>query len=411
MELAIRNAHLRGRTSLVDILIRDGVIASIEQDKHTTADHELDAEGRLALPGFVDAHIHLDKALLGEKMRANPSWSINEGIEITNEFKRQYDPSEVSHRAVRVMREALRNGTTTLRTFVDIGTIGGVAGLEGLLLARDAMAGLLDVQIVAFPQEGIVRDPGADKLLDKALKMGADVVGGMPGWEYTDADAHEHIDICFELAKRHDRDIHMIVDPADDPNSRSLEYLAIKTLREGWQGRVSTSWDALGSYNDAYAAKVIELVKAADISVLCNTHVTLMFYGREGPYPKPRGGTRIQQLLDAGVNVAAGQDDVNDPYYPFGKPDLLEVAFFMSHVAYLTMVPRELEIVIDMITVNAARALRLSNYGIAEGNSADIVVVDAPSVHEALRTRADRRAVVKAGRIVFESRPPAELLV
>lgn len=411
MDLAIRNARLRGRANLVDILARDGVIAGIEEGKHPAADRELDAEGRLALPGFVDSHIHLDKSLLGEKMRENPSWSINEGIEITNEFKRNYDPAEVSNRAVRVMREALRNGTTTLRTFVDIGTIGRLAGLEGVFLAREAMRDLMDVQIVAFPQEGIIRDPGADSFMDEALKMGADVVGGMPGWEYTDADAHEHIDICFELAKRYDRDIHMIVDPADDPNSRSLEYLAIKTLREGFQGRVSTSWDAIGSYNDAYAAKVIELVKSADISILCNTHVTLMFYGREAPYPKPRGGTRIQQLLAAGVNVAAGQDDVNDPYYPFGKPDLLEVAFFMSHVAYLTKVPSELDTVIDMITVNAARALGLSNYGIAEGNPANIVVVDAPSVHEALRTRADRRAVVKSGRVVFESRPSAELLV
>lgn len=409
MDLAIRNARVRGHRDLVDVIVEDTRIAAVGPRLGGSARAEVDAGGRLLAPGFVNLHLHADKALLGEVMRPNVSGTLPEAIEITNEFKRAYDPKEVAARAVRVLEEGVGHGTTFVRLFADVGTIGGLRAAQGLLLAREQMRGLCRVEVVAFPQEGILRDPGAAELLDAALSEGCDVVGGLPWYEYTDADAREHIDICFRLATRHRRDIHMLVDDTDDPNSRSLEYLAWKTMREGWQGRVTASHcGAMAAYNDVYAAKVIDMVVAAGITISVNAHINLVCSGRIDREPRRRGIARVKELLARGVNVISSQDDVNDPYYPFGKPDQLEVALMMAHTAQLTM-PQELEVVFDMVTTNAARAARLEDYGIAPGRRADLVVVDAPSVHEALRTQPVRRHVFAEGREVARATLSREL--
>ena len=410
MNLLIRNARLRGQDQLVDIGIESGRIAAIAPKLTASAKQEIDAAGDLLVPGFVNLHLHADKALLGEVMRPNVSGTLPEAIEITNDFKRKYDPSEVAQRAGRVLETGIRNGTTLFRLFADVGTIGGLRGAQGLLLARENYRGYCDIQVVAFPQEGIVRDPGAAELLDEAIKQGCDVVGGLPWYEYTDEDAREHIDICFDLAKRHDRDIHMLVDDTDDANSRSLEYLALKTMREGFHGRVTASHcGAMAGYNDVYAAKVIDMVATANVTISSNTHINLVCSARIDREPKRRGIARIKELLARGVNVIASQDDVDDPYYPFGKPDQLEVALMMAHTAQLTM-PHELEQVFDMVTANAARAARLSDYGIAPGKKADLVVLGAPSVRAALRLQPPRRHVIKDGVEVARTTVTEEIL-
>src|SRR3984893_2855395 len=410
LNLLIRNARLRGQDQLVDIGIESGRIAAIAPKLTASAKQEIDAAGDLLVPGFVNLHLHADKALLGEVMRPNVSGTLPEAIEITNDFKRKYDPSEVAQRAGRVLETGIRNGTTLFRLFADVGTIGGLRGAQGLLLARENYRGYCDIQVVAFPQEGIVRDPGAAELLDEAIKQGCDVVGGLPWYEYTDEDAREHIDICFDLAKRHDRDIHMLVDDTDDANSRSLEYLALKTMREGFHGRVTASHcGAMAGYNDVYAAKVIDMVATANVTISSNTHINLVCSARIDREPKRRGIARIKELLARGVNVIASQDDVDDPYYPFGKPDQLEVALMMAHTAQLTM-PHELEQVFDMVTANAARAARLSDYGIAPGKKADLVVLGAPSVRAALRLQPPRRHVIKDGVEVARTTGTQEIL-
>jgi cytosine/creatinine deaminase len=410
LNLLIRNARLRGQDQLVDIGIESGRIAAIAPKLAASAKQEIDAVGDLLVPGFVNLHLHADKALLGEVMRPNVSGTLPEAIEITNDFKRKYDPSEVAQRAGRVLETGIRNGTTLFRLFADVGTIGGLRGAQGLLLARENYRGYCDIQVVAFPQEGIVRDPGAAELLDEAIKQGCDVVGGLPWYEYTDEDAREHIDICFDLAKRHDRDIHMLVDDTDDANSRSLEYLALKTMREGFHGRVTASHcGAMAGYNDVYAAKVIDMVATANVTISSNTHINLVCSARIDREPKRRGIARIKELLARGVNVIASQDDVDDPYYPFGKPDQLEVALMMAHTAQLTM-PHELEQVFDMVTANAARAARLSDYGIAPGKKADLVVLGAPSVRAALRLQPPRRHVIKDGVEVARTTVTQEIL-
>jgi cytosine deaminase len=230
------------------------------------------------------------------------------------------------------------------------------------------------------------------------------VVGGLPWYERIDRDVQAHVDFCFELANRTGKDIHMLADDTDDPYSRSLEYLAVRTIEEGYQGRVSASHcGALAAYDDNHAERVIGLVREAEISIASNTQISLVLDGRNDRGLVRRGITRVRELLDAGVNVMSAQDDVKDPYYPFGKPDQLEVAQYTAHVAQLTY-PPELETVFDMVTVNAAKAMRLEGYGVEPGCRADLVLIGAPNVHEALRMVPPRRYVFYGGRLMSERR-------
>jgi len=410
MNFVIRNARVRGQKQNVDIAIDGKKISAVGPKLPAHGQKEIDGRGNLVLSGLFNLHYHADKCLLGEIMRPNVSGTLPEAIEITNDFKRKYDPAEVAGRAVRTIKQGVINGTAFFRLFCDVGTIGGLRAARGLLLARDQMKEYCRIQVVAFPQEGIARDPGAAELMEEAIKEGCDVVGGLPWYEYTDEDARQHIDICFAMAKKHDLDIHMLVDDTDDPNSRSLEYLALKTMRERFNGRVTASHcGAMAGYNDFYAAKVVDMVATAGITISVNAHINLVCSARLDREPKRRGTARVKELLARGVNVVTSQDDVNDPYYPFGKPDPLECAVMLAHVAQLTL-PHELEQVMDTITVNAARAARVSDYGIAPGMSADLVVVDAPSVHEALRLQPPRLYVFRDGREVARSAMSQELL-
>ena len=410
MNFVIRNARLRGQKQNVDIAIDAKKISAVGPKLPARGQKEIDAKGNLVLSGLFNLHYHADKCLLGEIMRPNVSGTLPEAIEITNDLKRKYDPTEVAGRAVRTIKQGVINGTTFFRLFCDVGTIGGLRAARGLLLARDQMKEYCRIQVVAFPQEGIARDPGAAELMEEAIKEGCDVVGGLPWYEYTDEDARQHIDVCFAVAKKHDLDIHMLVDDTDDANSRSLEYLALKTMRERFNGRVTASHcGAMAGYNDFYAAKVVDMVATAGITISVNAHINLVCSGRLDREPKRRGTARVKELLARGVNVITSQDDVNDPYYPFGKPDPLECAVMLAHVAQLTL-PHELEQVMDMITINAARAARVSDYGIAPGTTADLVVVDAPSEHEALRLQPPRLYVFKDGREVARSTMSQELL-
>ncbi|HZP78823.1 MAG TPA: amidohydrolase family protein [Pseudolabrys sp.] len=410
MDTIIRNARLRDRKETVDIGIEKDRIAALEAKLSAKARAEVDAAGSLVLPGLFNLHFHADKCLLGEIMRPNVSGTLPEAIEITNDFKRKYDPAEVAARAMRALDIGVKNGTSFFRLFADVGTIGGLRAARGLIIAREKFKPYCDVQVVAFPQEGIARDPGAAELLDEAMREGCDIVGGLPWYEYTDADAREHIDICFEIAKRYDRDIHMLVDDTDDPNSRSLEYLAVKTMRENFHGRVAASHcGAMASYNDVYAAKIVDMIATAGVTISVNAHINLVCSSRIDHEPKRRGIARVKEMLARGVNVVTSQDDVNDPYYPFGKPDPIECVSMIAHVAQLTL-PHELQQAMAMITENAAKAARVSDYGVAPGKRADLVVVGAPSVHEAIRLQPPRPHVFKRGRPVARSTMSQELL-
>jgi cytosine/creatinine deaminase len=400
MSIVIRQATIRGKEGLWDVAIHHDRIEHVERNlPKQDGEETIQADGHLLSPGFVNPHIHLDKTLLGEIMRPNQSFSFQEALEITWEHKRTYELDEVVDRALRVVKMAVENGTTCLRAFADVDTIGGLKPVEALLELKKRCQHFIDIEVCAFPQEAIIRDPGTYNLLVQAMEMGADVIGGLPWFEMTDEDAKEHIDLVFEIAKKYDVDIHMLIDDTDDANSRSLEALAVKTLRENYQGRVSASHcGALAAYNQTYAAKVIDLVKAADIHIVSNPHISLVLAGRRDQEPVRRGITRVKQLLEAGVNVCSGQDDVNDPYYPFGRASQMEVALFMAHTAHLTF-PHEIEKVFDMITINAARAMRLQDYGIEPGNKADLVLLPAKDAAGALRQQVPPLYVIKNGKI------------
>lgn len=409
MDLIVRNARVRGETALRDIAVEAGRIVAIAPALPARAPREIDAAGRLATPPLVNPHVHLDKALLGDVMRPNVSQTLEEAIAITWDFKRAYTEEDIVRRAGAVVEMAVRQGILAIRAFADVDTVGGLMPVRGLLAARERYRDLVRMEVVAFPQEGVLRDPGTEALMREAMALGADVVGGLPWYEMTDQDARAHIDLAFAIAKAHDADIHMLVDDTDDPNSRSLEYLAVKTLREGYGGRVSASHcGALAAYNDVYAAKVIGLVKQAGISIVSNPHISLVLAGRRDREPVRRGITRVRELLRAGVNVASGQDDVNDPYYPFGRASQLEVALFMAHTAHLTY-PDELETVFDMVTINAARVLRLQGYGLAVGNGGDLLVWDAATVKEALTKQLPPAYVIRDGRVVVKTAIQSEL--
>jgi cytosine deaminase len=316
---------------------------------------------------------------------------------------------DVKARAGRALEMAVSTGTTLVRGFADVDAIGGLTAVRALLDLKREYADLLDLQVVAFPQEGLIRHPPARDLLGEALRLGADVLGGFPWFEHL--DDHAHVDAIFELAKRHDVQIHMLVDDApEDPTTRNLEYLAVKTIAEGYQGRVCASHAcALSSYPDYHARRVIRLVKAAGITIVTNPHISLMLKNREDRQPVPRGITRVKELVRAGASVVVGHDDVLDPFYPRGRCDMLEVASFAAHAAHLSL-PEELELVYDMAGEPAARALGVEDHQLAVGLPANIVVLDAPTVAEALRRQGPRCLVVKGGRIVFESRTESRLL-
>ena len=404
MDLVLRRARLRRTDGLHDVGIHHGRIVAVEPVLAEDAGESLDVAGRLLLPGFVNIHLHLDKVLFGERTGQDQAGTVEEGFRRTWAFKQGYTVEDVRDRALEVLRIALAHGTTALRMLADVDTHAGLTAARGLLAAREAFAPYMTLQLVAFPQEGIFCHPGAERLMREAMELGADVVGGLPWVESTEEDQRRHIDVCFELAKERDADIHMLVDDTLDPSSRTLEYLAVKTMREGYRGRVAASHCcALGVYDAYHAARVIDLVRAAGVTIVSNAHISLVDQGQRLPEPRPRGITRVRELLAAGANVATGQDDVDDPYYPFGKPDQLEVAWMMAHVAQLTD-RAGMEMVIDLVTDNPARAMRLDGYGLEPGAWADLVVLDARSVHEALRFQPDRAYVLRRGRVVAQTR-------
>ncbi len=410
MNLIVRNCKLKDQTGLKDVGIEGEKIVAVEDHIPVAAPHEIDARGRLTTPAFIDPHIHLDKTLIADVVRPNTSGTLREAIEIIWEKKARYTVEEIVERAGKTIMMSAQNGTTRMRTHVDVDTIGGLTPLKGLLEARERYRDIMDIEIAAFPQEGILKDPGCEDLMWEAMELGADVVGGMPANEIAPEDSRRHIEICFRIAAKFNADIDMHVDETDDPFYRTLEMLADQTVANGWQGRVTAGHTcALASYDDHYANYVIEKVKQAELHMITNPATNLMLQGRLDHQPKRRGITRVKELLEAGVNVSFGQDCVRDTFYPFGQADMLEVALITAHSAHMSL-PLEVDKVFEMMTVNAARLLRLKDYGIAPGCRADIVVLDAREPGDAIRFRPDRLHVLRRGRLIAQNKTNRELL-
>ncbi len=397
-DLVIHDARVDG--ARVDIGIAGERVAEVGAELEGPA---LDAGGRLVAPAFVQPHIHLDKVRTGPLLGPNRSGTLAEAISLSHRVKRAATVEEIRERAGEVIRAAVVAGTTAIRSHVDVDTIGGLKGLRGVAGARSDHADLCEIQLVAFPQEGIWRDPGTDELMAEAMKEGADVVGGMPHWEDGLDEARRHIEFCLDLARQFDADVDMHVDETDDPYWRSFEILVEEADRRDWGPRTTAGHVcAMASWEDGYAARVIGRAAAAGVMVATNPPTNLMLQGRGDREPRRRGIPRVKELLAAGVLVAAGQDCVDDAFYPFGSADPLQVALITAHAAQLGT-PEEIAAALRMVTTDAARMLRLPEHGVVVGARADLVVLDAETEHEALREQAVRRWVLRGGRVVAET--------
>jgi len=405
LQLILRNARLRNSERTTDIGIDDGRIVAINRGISGRGEREVDCGGMLVIPPFTNPHLHMDKCLTGQWMKTWSDRGSPELIPNAAREKARITESAIYESASRVIRDSIGYGVLALRGFCDVDSINRLKSIGILMKLKEQFKRSIVMQLVAFPQEGIIRDSETEELLRRALEGGADVVGGIPWFEKTVEAKERHIDIVFDLAKDYGKDVHMLIDDNEDPNSRCIEYLAKKTIRERFQGRVSAS-HCRGrfslSYED-YAKRIIALLKQAGITVVENPHVSLLIYGRAPGYPKSRGVTRVKELLGAGVNVAIGQDDIDDPYYPFGRGDMLELGLFMAHAAHMSSF-REIEDVMDMITTNGAKAMRLKGYGLAVGKRADLVVLNGASSHDVLRRQSERSYVIRNGRLVSETK-------
>lgn len=370
----------------------------------------VDAAGGLLLPAYIDTHVHLDKVLIRDQLVEHDG-TLFGAIGAIHAAKRAYDVEDVRRRAREVIESSVLTGTTRVRSHVDVDTVGGLVPLEGVLAAAHDCADIAEVQAIAFPQEGILRDAGTADLMVAAMENGATVVGGMPHWEVGSDDQREHVRFCFDLAQRFDADVDMHVDESDDGSVRTLAIVVEETERRGWQGRVTAGHVcALSAADDDYAEEVIAGCARAGITVVSNPVTNLVIQGRGDRGLVRRGTTRVRELMSAGVPVAFGQDCVKDGFYPFGRGDLLEVALVSAHAAHLATV-EEQHLALAAVTTVPAAAWRLGPaYGVTPGARADLQLYTAASWPEVLRLQDPPRQVWFRGRAVARTSVTRELL-
>ncbi|WP_257387522.1 amidohydrolase family protein [Tahibacter caeni] len=402
MDLILRHANLPDGRRDHDIGIRDGHIAAVAPALAATAAEEIDLCGRLVSPPFVDAHFHLDAALSLGLPRLNRSGTLLEGIALWGELKPQLTQEALIERALAYCDMAVSQGLLAIRSHVDV-CDDRLLAVDALLEVKRRVAPYLDLQLVAFPQDGLLRSATAHDNLLRALDRGVEVVGGIPHFERTMADGAESVRRLCELAAERGLLVDMHCDESDDPLSRHIETLAAQTHRLGLHGRVTGSHlTSMHSMDNYYVSKLLPLIAESGVAAVANPLINITLQGRHDSYPKRRGMTRVPELLAAGVNVAFGHDCVMDPWYSFGSADMLEVAHMGIHVAQMTS-QDAIRQAFDAITVNAARILHLDGYGLAPGCRADIVVLQAADPFEALRLKAARLYVLRSGRVIASS--------
>jgi cytosine deaminase len=399
---AIVNARLQGREGLHRLTIANGRFAQITVQPEPVAgrENELDAAGNLVTPAFVEPHIHLDASMTAGEPRWNQSGTLFEGIECWAERKATLSRQDVINRASRTLKMFAAHGIQYVRTHVDV-TDPSLTALKAMLEVRELVAGFVDLQIVAFPQEGIWSFPNGRELMEEAIRLGADVVGGIPHFEFTRDYGTESVRWLMELAHKHDLLVDVHCDEIDDPESRFLEVLAAEALRLDYGSRVAASHTcAMGSYNDAYCSRLFRLLKKSGLRFLCMPTENLHLQGRFDSYPKRRGITRVPELLDAGLKVAFGQDSIRDPWYPMGNGNLLrtlDVGLHACHMLGMSRIDRSLELITD----NGAAAMNLKEYGIATGLPARCVVLQGQTPYEVLLGQHPVLASVRDGRVLL----------
>lgn len=395
--LLIKNARTRfssGET--VSIGIEGGKIAAIGKTlPEKYAEKIIDAEGKLVTESFVNGHLHLCKVYTLEMAGQDALSSYHGGtmggamtaIEQASRVKESYDERWIIENVRKACLLAQKYGNTHIRAFADTDTKAKLEGVKALIKAREEFTGIVDLQVVAFPQDGVVRDPGAEDYIRSAMELGADVVGGIPWIEYTEEDMREHINRMFAIATEFDKDVSMLIDDAGDSGLRSLEMLAVKTIQEGWEGRVTAQHcRAMALYPEPYFKKVLALLKKAGIGLVSDPQT--------GPLH-----ARVRDLYGAEVAVALGQDDIADAYYPFGRNNMLEVAFLAVHLLWMTSFSG-MEIIYDLITTSAAKAMGIRGHRLEVGGNADLVVLNAKDVYHAIWEHEAPLHVIRKGKEV-----------
>jgi len=404
LDLIVRDANLPDGRTGIDIAVRGGRIVETAPRIAAEAEREIDATGRLVTPPFVDVHFHMDATLSLGMPRLNRSGTLLEGIALWGELKPVLTQEAVVERALRYCDLAVAQGLLAVRSHVDV-CDDRLLAVEALLEVKRRVAPYLDLQLVAFPQDGYYRSPSAAANLTRALDMGVDVVGGIPHFERTMADGAASVKALCEIAAARGLRVDMHCDESDDPWSRHVEALAYETQRLGLNGRVTGSHlSSMHSMDNYYVSKLIALMAEARLSAVANPLINITLQGRHDTYPKRRGMTRVPELMAAGLTVAFGQDCCMDPWYPLGQADMLEVAHIGLHVAQMTSLDA-MRACFDAVTKNPAAIFGLEGYGLAPGDNADFVVLDARDPIEAIRLRANRLAVVRRGRVIAESPP------
>jgi cytosine deaminase len=404
--MIITNARLRNREGLWQIEIDNGKIVNIsEACSRAASSTVLDAEGGLILPPFIEPHIHLDTTLTAGEPHWNASGTLFEGIERWAERKQLLTHDDVKNRAKKALKMQIAQGIQFVRTHVDV-TDPELIALKAMLEVKEEMAPWVDLQLVAFPQEGILSYPNGFELLEESVKLGVDVIGGIPHYEFTREYGVESVKKVFELAAKYDRLVDFHCDEIDDEQSRFLEVVAAEAYRYGIGEKVTASHTtAMHSYNNAYVSKLFRLLKLSKINFVANPLVNIHLQGRFDTYPKRRGVTRVKELLEAGINVCFGHDDIFDPWYPLGTGNMLQVLHMGLHVCQL-MGYEQIMDSIDLITTNSAKTLHIEDqYGVEVGKPANLIVLPAIDSYDAIRRQVPVRYSIRNGEIIAETKP------
>ena len=409
LDLLIRNAALPDGREGIDLAIRDGRIVEVAPGIEAEARDTLPLDGWLVTPPFVDPHFHLDSTLSVGRPRVNRSGTLLEGIEIWGDLAPTLTPDDVKRRARELCHWSIARGCLAIRSHVDV-TDDSLTAVDALLELRRELAPWIDLQLVAFPQNGFYRHPGSAANVVRALDRGVDVVGGIPHFERTTAEGAASVKALCELAAERGLLVDLHCDETDDPASRHVETLASETQRLGLQGRAAGSHlTSMHSMDNYYVSKLLPLMREAQLTAIANPLINIAIGGRHDTYPKRRGMTRVKELAEAGIPVALGHDCVMDPWYGLGSHDMLEVAHMAAHVGHMTGV-EEMRTLFAGVTTTAAAALHLPDYGLQPGCRADLVVLQARDPVEAIRLRATRLYVLRRGEVIARTAPEEAVL-
>ena len=402
--MLVKNVHIHNREGLWQILIEEGKISRIfsQNEVFNYSGEILDGEEGIVYPPFVEPHIHLDATQTAGQPNWNQSGTLFEGIERWAERKSLLSHEDVKSRAWKTLKWQIANGVQYVRTHVDVSDP-TLTALKAMLEVKKEIAPWVDLQIVAFPQEGILSYPNGEKLLDQAMEMGADVVGGIPHFEFTREYGVESMHIAFDIARKYNKQIDIHCDEIDDEQSRFVETVAALALKYDMGEKVTASHTtAMHSYNNAYASRLFRLLKMSKIHFVANPLVNIHLQGRFDTYPKRRGVTRVKEMLKNNINVCFGHDDVFDPWYPLGIANMLQVLHMGLHVCQL-MGYGQINDGLKLVTENSAKALGLIDYGIQEGNSANFIVLPAENGFDAVRRQVPTRYSIRHGKVISET--------